>query len=88
MNEKFHISESEFNRLSNYDRLLYLFDRFYIGQEVCIRVNNESPQSAIIWNPCPTGDSINRIANGLVQSYSSLSIIDSILVNKKPPVVI
>ncbi len=85
MKEDFHISESEFNRLSNYDRMVYLLDRFYVGQDVRVCVNNESVQFATINGFYPYSDTIERIADGRAQSYSSMSIIDSILVNKKPP---
>lgn len=85
MKENFHISESEFNSLSNYDRMIYLLDRFYVGQDVCVCVNNESVQFATINGFYPYSDTIERIADGRAQSYSSMSIIDSILVNKKPP---
>lgn len=85
MKENFHISESEFNRLSNYDRMVYLLDRFYVGQDVCVCVNNESVQFATINGFHPYSDSIERIADGRAQSYSSMSIINNMLVNGKPP---
>jgi hypothetical protein len=35
-----HVSESEFNRLRNPARLAYILERFRVGMDICVRVND------------------------------------------------
>lgn len=69
----FHdLSESDFNRLNGYDRLVYLFERFHIGMEVSVRVNNRPEQEGTIFGFYDYNITTDRIGSANVQAYNEL----------------
>jgi hypothetical protein len=83
---EFHMNETNFNKLENKERLLYLLSKFHIGMDISVRVGGGSVKTGTVYGFHKSGTTISSLEYEWSWKLLKEEVIDDeYFINNKVP---